>query len=56
MQQELNNERVKNPLETRLRAIARDLDAKQKAKWERIETAVRRIEALADDVGKGVEG
>ena len=40
----------------RVRAIARELSAKQKAKWERIENAVRRLDALADDIDEGVEG
>ena len=40
----------------RLRAITRELAARQKAKWERIESAVRRLDALADDLDAGVEG
>ena len=40
----------------RVRAIARELNAKQKAKWERIENAVCRLDALADDIDAGVEG
>lgn len=40
----------------RVRAISRELSKKQKAKWERIESAVRRLNALADDIDAGVEG
>lgn len=40
----------------RIQAIARELNAKHKAKWERIENAVRRLDALADDIDAGVEG
>ena len=40
----------------RLRAIARDLAKQHKPKGERIDVAVRRLGALADDIDKGVEG
>ncbi|MES2782977.1 MAG: hypothetical protein V4657_09285 [Pseudomonadota bacterium] len=47
---------VADPLVSRIRAIARDLAKQHKAKGERIDVAVRRLEALADDVGAGIEG
>ena len=43
-------------LTSRLRAIIRDLANKNKAKGERIDVAVRRLELLAEDLDKGVEG
>ena len=40
----------------RVRAIARDLAKQHKPKGERIDTAVRRMEALASDIDAGIEG
>jgi hypothetical protein len=40
----------------RLRAIKRELAKQHRPKGQRIDEAVRRIEALADDIEAGVEG
>ncbi len=40
----------------RIRAIARDLAKQHKPKGERIDVAVRRLGALAEDLDKGIEG
>lgn len=40
----------------RLRAIIRELANKNKAKGERIDVAIRRLELLAEDMDSGVEG
>lgn len=45
-----------NTIATRVRAITRELSNKSKAKGERIDVAVRRLELLADDIDAGVEG
>lgn len=43
------------PTAARVRAIARDLAKQHKPKGERIDTACRRLAALADDIDCGVE-
>lgn len=45
-----------NTISTRVRAITRELSNKSKAKGERIDVAVRRLELLAEDLDAGVEG
>lgn len=45
-----------NTASQRLRAIGRELAKQHKPKGDRIDTAVRRIGVLADDMDAGIEG